>query len=337
MATETKAAEPASATSTLLREITSAEWHKRDIDFSVVTQCLDEGADPHASVSDRKTHRNAWEYPGGGRGALWLVLANSWAGNGSFKTAQLLLSQGAKLDVQEGELLAQRWAMSRGALRDAWWKLAESLQYGSLGAEGWCTFALLEELRQARTFSRDVDANHVGRCLRAGADPEARLDPARDGREGSLLGEVMGAALAGPGAAKASEFLLDAGAQLSVDEAHYLMELWAKSKPHAVEAWTGAVMAGSTGQEDGGFPPWLTHALLCEALKAKTNAKPSDAAAVQRALHAGADPCVGLGPVGAHDLCKMAANDGDRSHKLLCRNGAEGREHPHGHESAIAS
>lgn len=337
MATASESEGSADATTALLREITSAEWHKRDIDFSIVSQCLQHGADAQASVSDRKTHRNAWEYPGSGRGALWLILANSWAGQGSLQSAQLLLTQGAKFGVQEGELLAQRWAMSRGGLRDAWWSFAESWKYGALGAESWATLALLEEIRQAKTFARDVDANHVGRCLRAGADPEVRLVLDKDGCDGSLLGEVMSAALAGPGAAKATELLLDAGAKLSMTEAHHLMDLWAKSKPHAVQAWTGAVMAGSTSQEDGGFPPWLTHALLCEALKAKTNSQPCDAAIVQRALHAGADPCVGLGPIAAHDLCKMAVNDSDRSHKLLCRNGSTGQGRPHGYESAIAS
>lgn len=329
--------EPREATTVMLREITSAEWHKRDIDALVIAQCLQQGADSQAAVSERKTHRNAWEYPAGGREALWLVLANSWAGRGSCDSAQLLLAQGATLGIEEGELLAQRWASSRGALCDAWWRLAESWRFGAHGASHWASLALLEELRQSRTFCRDVDVNHVGRCLRAGADPEARLDPVKDGCSGSVLGEVIHAALAGPGAAKAAELLLDAGAKLSTEEAYRLMDLWAQSEPHAVDAWTGAVLAGSTGQEDGGFPPWLTKELLCRAMNAKTGKGPCDAAAVQRALHAGADPCVGLGPLAAHDLCKMAANDSDRSHKLLHRNGAAGKEHPHGYESAIAS
>lgn len=337
MVTPTEEEDIANSTSKMLREITSAEWHKRDIDASLILQYLEQGANPGAYAEERKTHRSSWEYPVKGRNALWLVLANSWAGRGSVESAQLFLNKGVTLDIEEGELLTQRWALSRGALRDAWWDLAESVQFGALGATRWATMALLEELRQARTFCRDVDANHVGRCLGAGADPETKLDPIKDGREGSLLGEVMGAAMAGPGAAKASELLLNAGAKLSMQEAHRLMNLWAQSKPHAMQAWEGAVVAGSTGQEDGGFPPWLTHQLLCHALDAKTRGRSCDAATVQRALHAGADPCVGLGPVGAHHLSKMAAKDDDRSHKLLCRNGAAGKEHPLSFESAIAS
>lgn len=323
--------EPVEATTALLREAASAEWHQRDVDAALVLDLLSVGADPCAAATKRREHRSTWQ----GQRVLWLVLANTWAGPGSREAARLLLAAGAELDEAEGELLVQRWAGSRGALRESWWALAEAWGFGALGARRFATRALLAELREARAFGRDADAGHVARCVTAGADPTVRLDA--DSGGGSMLGEVLGAALAGPGAARAAQQLLQAGAALSMEEAERLAHLWSGSGPHALEAWEAALAAGTEGQDEYDPPQWLGRALLGEALGAHMTGRGCDATVVQRALHAGADPCVSLGPLSAHKLAHGPRADNDHAVRLLRRHGAEGRAHASGHESSVAS